>query len=78
MAPPPPKIQHSTQTLNITETPTQTEPAPEPEPEVIDYRALELVMTELYRQNKDTFLTYHNVPWKLHLRKEVHHLTACC
>jgi len=65
---PPPKIVKA-----VTEE-TQTEVPLPPEPDVIDYRSLELVMTELYRQDKDTFLTYSNVPWTLHVRKEVHTL----
>lgn len=62
------KTEHATQTTVIT---TTEEPLP-PEPEVIDYKSLELVITELYNQNKDTFLMYHNVPWTLHVRKEVY------
>ncbi|XP_052263037.1 unconventional myosin-XV-like isoform X3 [Dreissena polymorpha] len=69
--PPAPKIQHAKQTQVIVETHTQTEVPQPPEPEVIDYRSLEMVNTELHRQNKDTFLTYSNVPWTLHVRKEV-------
>lgn len=61
------KTEHATQTTVIT---TTEAPLP-PEPDVIDYKSLELVITELYKQNKDTFLMYHNVPWTLHVRKEV-------
>ncbi|XP_060553902.1 unconventional myosin-XV-like isoform X5 [Ruditapes philippinarum] len=63
------KLEHTTQTTTTVITSTE-EPLP-PEPEVIDYRSLELVITDLYRQNKDTYLMYHNVPWTVHCRKEV-------
>ncbi|KAK6169157.1 hypothetical protein SNE40_020262 [Patella caerulea] len=38
---------------------------------IIDYATLERVMTELFPQQKNFFLTYSPVPWKLHVRKEV-------
>ena len=69
---PPPKIAESTQTTSVIETRKEEVEVLPPEPkQVIDYAALERVVTELYTQNKDVFLTYHNVPWTLHVRKEV-------
>ena len=68
---PPPMVQTATQTRVIETRKEDVEPLP-PEPKhVIDYTSLERVATELYLQNKDVFLTYHNVPWTLHVRKEV-------
>ena len=68
---PPPKIPIATQTTVVEATQTEEEEVLPPETMVIDYMALERVMTELHRGSKDTFLTYHNVPWTLHVRKEV-------
>ncbi|ESO87136.1 hypothetical protein LOTGIDRAFT_229291 [Lottia gigantea] len=82
--PPPPKPSNletttTTETINrVTENITTTEPiyqthipVIEPEQPKIDYIALERVLTELYTQQKNFFLTYSPVPWKLHVRKEV-------
>ena len=69
---PPPKIPIATQTTSVIETRQEEVEVLPPEPkQVIDYAALERVVSELYLQNKDVFLTYHNVPWTLHVRKEV-------
>ena len=42
---------------------------------LINYTELEKVVTRLYPQGKQKYLSYHNVPWTLNLRKEVrnHH-----
>lgn len=38
---------------------------------LINYNELEKVVTRLYPQGKQKYLSYHNVPWTLNLRKEV-------
>ncbi|XP_078318920.1 unconventional myosin-XV-like isoform X3 [Crassostrea virginica] len=40
---------------------------------LINYTELEKVVTRLYPQGKQKYLSYHNVPWTLNLRKEVFH-----
>ncbi|XP_056017857.1 unconventional myosin-XV-like isoform X8 [Ostrea edulis] len=40
---------------------------------LINYNELEKVVTRLYPQGKQKYLSYHNVPWTLNLRKEVFH-----
>nr|XP_034311051.1 unconventional myosin-XV isoform X10 [Crassostrea gigas] len=40
---------------------------------LINYTELEKVVTRLYPQGKQKYLSYSNVPWTLNLRKEVFH-----
>lgn len=61
----PPPLPASTQAL-------ETVSVKKKEPQfLINYTELEKVVTRLYPQGKQKYLSYSNVPWTLNLRKEV-------